>query len=100
MKKCSECKAEMKILTAKTPDGVKYNYYHCSQCGEEVVDMKQLHDVAKQYREMKRYHAKVSKWGTSLGVRIPKPLAKQYGLRDDEQVTIIPEKEGMRIIPI
>lgn len=48
---------------------------------------------------MKRFHAKISKWGMSLGLRIPKELATKYHLKDDKKVTIIPEKEGMKIIP-
>ncbi len=99
MKKCSECNGKMKELIAKTPEGVNYNYFKCEKCGEEIVAMKQLHNVAQKYREMKEFHAKISKWGMSLGLRIPKELVKRYHLKDEEKVAIIPEKEGMRIIP-
>ena len=99
MKKCSECNVKMKELVAKTPEGVEYHYFKCDKCGEEIVDMKQLHDVAQKYRELKTFHAKISKWGMSLGLRIPKALVKKYHLRDDKEVAIIPEKEGMKIIP-
>lgn len=99
MKKCSECNGKMKELVAKTPEGVSYHYFKCNKCGEEIVDMKQLHNVAQKYREMKKYHAKLSKWGMSLGLRIPKELAKRYHLKDNEEVTIIPENKGIKIIP-
>ena len=89
----------MKELTAKTPEGVGYHYFKCPKCGEEIVDMKQLHDVAQQYREMKKFHAKISKWGMSLGLRIPKELVKKYHFKDEEEVTIIPENEGIKVIP-
>ncbi len=71
----------MEELKSKTPEGVEYNYFKCKKCGEEIVDMKQLHKVAERYREIKMYHAKLSKWGLSLGVRIPKELVKQYKLK-------------------
>ncbi len=87
-------------LKAKTPEGVEYKYFRCKECGEEIVDMKQLHDVAQVYRDMKRFHAKVSTWGMSLGLRIPKELAKKYDFRNNREVTIIPEKEGIRVIPV
>ena len=61
--------------------------------------MKQLHNVAQVYREMKRFNAKLSKWGMSLGVRIPKELVEKYNFKDNEEVTMIPEKEGIKIIP-
>jgi len=100
MKKCSECNGEMKELSAKTPEGVEYKYFRCNSCGEEILNMNQLHNVAEKYREMKRFHAKISKWGTSLGLRIPKELVEKYNFKDDEEVTMIPEKEGIKIIPV
>lgn len=86
-------------LTGKTPEGVKYRYFRCGKCGEEIVDMRQLHNVAQKYKEMKRFSAKISKWGMSLGLRIPKELVEKYKFRDNEEVTMIPEKEGIKIIP-
>jgi len=37
---------EMKELTGLTPEGVKYNYYKCGKCSDEILNMKQLHEVA------------------------------------------------------
>ena len=99
-KTCSECKGEMEELTDKTPEGVGYTYFKCGKCGEEILNMSQLHTVAEKYREMKRFHAKISKWGMSLGLRIPKELVQKYGLKDNEEVAMIPEKEGIKIIPV
>ena len=99
MKKCSECRGKMRELKAKTPEGVEYRYFKCEKCGEEIVDMKQLHNVAQKYREMKRFNVKISKWGMSLGLRIPKELVTKYHLKDNKEVTMIPEKEGIKIIP-
>ena len=99
MKKCPECNESMIELSDKTPEGVTYHYFKCKKCGEEIVDMKQLHNVAQVYREMKRFNAKLSKWGMSLGVRIPKELVEKYNFKDNEEVTMIPEKEGIKIIP-
>lgn len=76
MKTCSECKGEMIENNAKTPEGIAYNYFKYSKCGDEIVDMKQLHKVAEKYRIMKTYHVKLSKWGLSVGLRIPKDLLK------------------------
>ncbi len=89
----------MKELTAKTPEGIEYMYFKCEKCGEEIVDMNQLHNVAEKYREMKRFHAKLSKWGMSLGVRIPKELVRKYNFKDNSEVTIIPEDKGIKIMP-
>ena len=83
---------------SKLPDQVPYHYHHCPKCGEEVLDMKQLHEVAQHYREMKKYTAKISKWGDSLAMRIPKELTKKYNLKQDEEVTLVPEKNAIKIV--
>lgn len=98
MKKCAECGNTMQQLKAKTPEGVEYNYYKCGKDGEEIVDMKQLHAVAEHYRALKKYNVKLSKWGLSLGIRIPKELVEKYKLKNEKEVSIIPEKTGIRII--
>ncbi len=89
----------MEELKAKTPEGVSYNYYRCKSCGEEIVNMNQLHEVAQKYRVMKRYHARLSKWGLSVGLRIPKELVQKYKFKDNEEVVILPEEKGIKIIP-
>ncbi len=95
---CTKCVGKMAERKGTTPEGFEYAYFKCGKCGEEIVDMKQLHSVAKKYREMKKYTAKISKWGESFAVRIPKELVKQYELKQNEDVTLIPEKKGIRII--
>jgi hypothetical protein len=35
-----------------------------------------------------------------LGLRIPKALVVKYHLKPNEEVAIIPEKEGIKVIPI
>ena len=99
MKICSECKGLMIEKTAKTPEGVSYNYFKCDKCGEEIVDMNQLHNVTEKYRIMKKYHVKLSKWGLSIGLRIPKEITKKYHFKANEEVAIIPEEKGIRVVP-
>ena len=98
MKNCTSCKKEMESMETKTPEGVSYMYFKCS-CGEEIVDMKQLHKVTQRYREMKKFHTKISKWGRSSGLRIPKELVEKYNFENNEEVTLIPEDKGIRIVP-
>src|SRR3989344_4826469 len=99
MKSCSECKGIMVERSAKTPEGISYNYFKCEKCGEEIVNMNKLHNVAEKYRIMKRYHVKLSKWGLSIGLRIPKEITKKYHFKDNGEVAIIPEERGIRVIP-
>lgn len=98
MRKCTECNGIMREMEASTPENIEYNYYKCNKCGEEIVDMKQLHEVAEQYRILKKYQVKLSKWGLSLGLRIPKELVQKYRLKNEEEVAIIPEKKSIKIV--
>ncbi len=95
---CVRCKGKMIEKKDKTPEGFTYKYFSCKNCKDEILTMKQLHEVAEKYREMKKYRAKVSKWGTSLALRIPKELAKKYGLKKNKEVTLVPDKKAIRIV--
>lgn len=84
----------------RTPEGIAYKYHRCKSCGEEVLDMKQLHDVAEKYRSMRKYRVKLSRWGLSLGLRIPKELVKRNKLDKAREVEIIEEKVGFKVVPV
>ena len=95
---CAKCKKKMIKKTGITPEGFEYYYSKCENCGEKLVDLKQLHSVAQKYREMKKYSVKISKWGDSLAMRIPKELVKEYNLKSEKQITLIPEKKSIKLI--
>jgi len=95
---CPKCSGKMREKKGNTPEGVSYNYFRCNSCGEEIVNMQQLHAVADKYRSMKKYTAKLSKWGQSIGLRIPKPLLEEYSLKQNQEVTLIPEKNAIKIV--
>jgi hypothetical protein len=95
-RKCSKCNGEQDVLKSTTPEGFIYDYYKCKKCGEEILDMNQLHAVAEQYRKMKKHKAKLTPWGKSIGLRIPKELAKKYKFKNE--VTLIEEENGVRIV--
>lgn len=98
--KCVDCGGETEVLKDKLKEGIPYEYYRCKKCGEEVLDMKQLKAVAEKFREMKKYNVKLTKWGNSLGLRIPQSLTKKYNFKDKKEVMIIPEEKGIKIIPV
>ncbi|MGV8141747.1 MAG: AbrB/MazE/SpoVT family DNA-binding domain-containing protein [Candidatus Woesearchaeota archaeon] len=98
MRICNKCKIPMEERTSKFKDGVPYNHYYCKKCKDSFLDMKQLHEAAEIYRERKRNIAKLSRWGVSLGVRIPKELVERYKLKEKSEVTFVPEEGSIRII--
>ncbi len=42
---------------------------------------------------------KVSKWGNSLGIRLPKALADETGLREGQSVELSPNEGGFDVRP-
>ena len=37
----------------------------------------------------------VSKWGTSLAIRIPKPIAEQWGVEEGSAIEIVPRGDRL-----
>lgn len=42
---------------------------------------------------------RVSRWGNSVGLRIPKELAEQFGLTEGTQVEMRAERDGLLLSP-
>ncbi len=98
MKTCFNCETIMEKKSRVLPDGMPFEYYFCSQCGDEILDMKQLHELAELYRKRKQNIAKLSTWGSSLGLRIPKELVQKYKLKPNNEVTFVPEEGSIKIL--
>jgi|GEM_PF-896853 len=96
---CSGCGRPMKRLRGSTSAGLDYTYFKCAGCGEEMASTEQLHEIAAKSRALKTYNAKITRWGQSLGIRIPKELAAAHDMTHNEEVTIVPEESGFRILP-
>ncbi len=99
-KKCFECKAPMKEMDGVMSDGLTHKYYRCTKCGDEVLDIKQLGALAKKYKELKKNRAKFTKWGLSIGVRIPGELVKKYNISTKKEAQFIPEKDGIKLLVV
>ncbi|PIU21070.1 MAG: hypothetical protein COT15_04215 [Candidatus Diapherotrites archaeon CG08_land_8_20_14_0_20_34_12] len=97
---CVRCKIKMQVKADTMPNGVTFNYHYCPKCGEELVDMGQLHELSRKYEAMKRYQTKVSKWGESLAIRIPKELTKKYKIKANDEIQLVPDKDAIRLVTI
>lgn len=93
---CIECRSRREERTGVI-GGVSQRYWKCTRCGDEVVDMEQLHEAAEKWRTLKG--ATFSKWGAAVAIRIPKELARQQKIRAGQEALIAPEKTGFRVIP-
>lgn len=44
--------------------------------------------------------SRVKKWGNSLALRIPKPVAVQMGVRDDSPVVLVLRGKELTLVPL
>ncbi len=99
--KCPLCQGMMVLKADKIEqDGVAFDAFRCTDCGEEIMTMKQLKVLAGKYRKLRKAkEITFAQWGNSLAVRIPRDVAEEYHLSAGSQAMLVKEKEGMRIIP-
>jgi len=96
---CQKGKME-KVKDIMEQDGVEFEAFKCSKCGEEIMNMKQLKVLASKYRKLR--NAKditFSKWGNSIAVRIPSDIADEFNISAGKHGTLTKDKEGIKIIP-
>lgn len=100
--KCSICnKGEMKkSKDLIKQDKVEFEILKCSNCGEELMTMKQLKLLANKYRELqKSKEITFAKWGNSLAVRIPIDIAEELKITEGKHGTLTRDKNMIKIIP-
>jgi|SRR3989344_3977923 len=97
--KCPLCSGVMKPVADKIEqDHVAFSAYQCTNCGEELLDMSQLKDLAKKYRELRRAkEITFAKWGNSLAVRIPQEFVTDLGIKEGSKALLKRSKEGLEI---
>ena len=81
-------------------DKVEFEAFKCTECGEEIMTMKQLKVLAGKYRRLR--NAKditFAKWGNSIAVRIPSDIAEEYNISAGKHGILTKDKEGIRLIP-
>ena len=101
--KCPTCQKGImeKKKDVMEQDGIEFDAYKCSECGEEIMTMKQLKVLAGKYRKLRNAKDIVfSKWGNSIAMRIPSDYAEEYNISPGKHGTLTKDKEGFRIIPI
>ncbi len=97
---CPFCKSKMeeKQGTMKD-DNVRYSFYKCISCKEELLDMPQMQSLAKKYKSFRRANrVSVSKWGNSLAVRIPKSVAQELHLKAGKELLLMKEEDGIKLL--
>lgn len=91
----------MPVKDVIAQDGIEFEAYRCSKCGEEIMTMKQLKILAGKYRTLRKAkEVTFSKWGNSIAVRIPNEIVEEYHLNAGKHGLLTKDKEGIKIIPV
>lgn len=73
-------------------------YYKCLKCKEEFATSGQMHELSDQINTKFVFKRPIINAGRSLAVTISKDLAKFYGLKKGEKVSLIPEgKHSLKV---
>lgn len=100
--KCPICeKGKMeKAKEVIKQDGIEFETFKCSSCGEELMNMKQLKVLANKYRELRKAkEITFAKWGNSIAVRIPNEIVEEFNITSGKQGLLTKNKDGIKIIP-
>ena len=100
--KCPICKKGKmaKVKNIMEQDGIEFEEFKCSSCGEEIVDMKQLEALADKYRKLRKAkEITFAKWGNSIAIRIPSDIVDEYKITSGKHAILTAEKRGIKIIP-
>lgn len=88
-------------MSSIVQDGIDFESYKCTSCGEEILDMKQLAKLAKCYRSLRKAkEITFAKWGNSIAVRIPNELVNEFNIQEGKHGVITKDNKGIRIIPV
>jgi len=84
--------SEGKIIIKDSP------YYKCLKCKEEFATSEQMHELSDQINTKFVFKRPIINAGRSLAITIPTDLAKFYGLKKGEKVSLIPEgKHSLKV---
>ncbi len=100
--KCPTCKKGYMVITKDKmgEDNIEFKAFKCKHCNEELLDMRQLKDLADKYKKLRKAkEITFKKWGNSIAVRIPKEITKEYNIISGKHGILTKDKMGIRIVP-
>jgi len=79
-------------------DNIDFEALKCSNCGEEIVTMHQLKELAGKFRELRKAkEVTFAKWGNSIAVRIPQDIVQELDISEGTKGFLMKSKKGFKI---
>ena len=96
--KCPQCKSELGNVVFDIGYGINVESLHCNKCGFNITKDSKLKKAILSLREQMAKEVKVIKVGTSLGVRFPNEIVKNFDLKRGEEILLKPDEEGIKLV--
>lgn len=99
--KCPYCKVEMVEIHGEFgPEKIDFQGAHCPKCGEEFLTMEQLKELGEKHKTWRESQKSIfSKWGNSIGIRIPSELVAALKIKPGATAYVKREKNAIKIVP-
>ncbi len=82
------------------PEKIDFKGIHCPKCGEEFLTMEQLKELGEKHKVWRESQKSTfTKWGNSLGIRIPSELVAALKIKPGRTAYITREKNAIKIVP-
>ena len=90
----------IKVFDSIKQDNIEFETFRCNNCGEKLMDAKQLKILANKYRQLRKAkEVSFAKWGNSIAVRIPNEFIREYNIKPGAQALMIKDKHAIKITP-
>ena len=98
IKKCPQCKFEMKPWIFNVGYGAEIESMHCTNCKFNITEKNKLEKGIETLKENMKKEVKIIKVGTGLGLRFPNEIVKNYKLKKGVEITIQPDIKGLKLL--
>jgi len=98
VKKCPQCKSELKKVEFDAGYGVKINSMHCEKCGFNMTEKNRLSKALSELKEHMAKEVKIIGIGAGLGVRLPNHIVQAFNLKKGNDVLLKPEADGVKLV--
>lgn len=96
--KCPQCSKPLKRWQFDIGHGVRVPSLHCTYCQFNVTDEAALKEQLSKVRERLSKEVKVVAIGDGLGIRFPKGLVEEYGIKKGARLRLKPGESGVEVI--
>ena len=98
VKKCPQCKEEMRKVDFDIGYGVEVKSLNCKNCGFNITEENKLEKALTSLKEHMAKETKVIKIGAGLGIRFPNEIVNILKIHKGGNILVKPDADGIKLI--